>query len=82
MSPKLKHVPVVLLDDDNDDEDPNPNPTDDDDFDTILDSKTDIDLTKREKLELIRKTFYNRCDGLIENCPTAVVSAFVNHMNG
>jgi hypothetical protein len=77
-----KRVPVVLLDDDDDDdENPNPNPTDDDDYDTILDIKTDDDFTRKEKLEHIRKSFYNKCDGLIENCSTGVLLSFVNHMN-
>jgi hypothetical protein len=77
-----KRLPVVLLDDDDDDdENPNPNPTDDDDYDTILDIKTDDDFTRKEKLEYIRKTLYNKCDGLIENCPMAAVSAFVNNVN-
>jgi len=76
-----KCVPVVLLDDDADDENPNPNPTDDDDYDTILDIKTDDKFTRKERLEYIRKSFFNRCEDLIENCSTGVLLSLANHMN-
>ena len=77
-----KRVPVVFLDDDNDDdENPNPTPTDDDDYDTILDIKTDDNLTRKERLEFFRKSFCNRCEGLVENCSTGVLLSFPNHKN-
>jgi len=80
-----KDVPVVgvpvILDDDNDDDLPCPNPTDDDDFDTILDPATTVNLAKKEKLQLMRTSFFNRCEDLVVNCADAAVVAFVDHMN-
>ena len=80
-----KDVPVVgvpvILDDDNDDDLPCPNPTDDDDFDTIHDPATTVNLMKKEKLQLMRTSFFNRCEGLVVNCADGVVLAFVDHMS-
>ena len=53
----------------------------DDDYDTILDIKTDDNFTRKERPEFIRKSFFNKCEGLIENCSTGVLLSFVNHMN-
>ena len=76
-----KKAVSVILDDDNDDDLPCPNPADDDDFDTILDPAKTVNLAKKEKLQLMRTSFFNRCEGLVVNCADAAVVAFVDHMN-
>ena len=55
--------------------------SDDDDFDTIHDPATTVNLMKKEKLQLMRTSFFNRCEGLVVNCADAAVVAFVDHMN-